>query len=360
MGALQTERISIPRHPLFLSCLWQMNDCRLQAVWTENGQVLGEVRSAVGAGDLMGLSAVRRVRRYEETLDELIGELAKMLGRRLDGTPVAISGVASSQRGWEELPCAEAPFHLDGSGLNWKWMGQLDCETPGGGEDHAMLLVSGVRTKTDLMRGPETQILGLFAAALYGYGGEALLVLPGVYSKHVRIEEGAVTAFQTYLTGEVYELLMRQSVLAQAVRGDGEEEAREGKKEGHGEGFSLDAPEEHEAFLAGVRAGADGPLLHRLYRVRTRKLLDNAPAHTNAAYLGGLLIGSELDALRRGGAATAPLFVCCEGTMAALYHEACAVLRLSNHSVPPRAMETATALGHRVFLARHVAGWGRE
>src|SRR5206468_10724151 len=72
--------------------------------------------------------------------------------------PLVISGMASSSVGWRDLPYAKTPFPLDGSGvwsqeLNWskpEWLGPT-------------YLISGVATAYDMMRGEETEIIGLMS-----------------------------------------------------------------------------------------------------------------------------------------------------------------------------------------------------
>src|SRR3546814_4789014 len=61
------------------------------------------------------------------------------------------------------------------------------------------------------MRGEETQVLGALAA-LPATGG--LVCLPGTHSKWVRVEDGALQGFATYMTGEVFDLLQGHSILS--------------------------------------------------------------------------------------------------------------------------------------------------
>jgi 2-dehydro-3-deoxygalactonokinase len=80
------------------------------------------------------------------------------------------------------------------------------------------------------------------------------------------------------MTGEFFALLSRHSVLANSVTSCSH----------------LGGPENLANFDDGVRAGAADNLLHAVFRVRTRALLEKAPPTENYHYLSGLLIGAEL------------------------------------------------------------------
>jgi 2-dehydro-3-deoxygalactonokinase len=126
----------------------------------------------------------------------------------------------------------------------------------------------------DVMRGEETQILG--ALALRPEAG--LLVLPGTHSKWARIEAGRVVWFATFMTGELFAVLRRHSILGRLMQ---------------------EGPGDPEAFGRGVRFGlsgdrAAGGLLRRLFSARTLGLFDRLPATGLADYLSGLLLGDEI------------------------------------------------------------------
>lgn len=66
------------------------------------------------------------------------------------------------------------------------------------------------------MRGEKTQIAG-FLAARPDFDG--VLCLPDTHSKWVRISAGEICHFQTLMTGEMFDLLARYSVLRHSVGG---------------------------------------------------------------------------------------------------------------------------------------------
>ena len=61
----------------------------------------------------------------------------------------------------------------------------------------------------DVMRGEETQLVGAVAAD----EASVLAVLPGTHSKWARVDRGRVVDFTTYMTGELYGVLLSHSIL---------------------------------------------------------------------------------------------------------------------------------------------------
>jgi 2-dehydro-3-deoxygalactonokinase len=169
--------------------------------------------------------------------------------------PVIISGMAGSSIGWQEIPYAGLPFPLDGS------RARCDEVEPG------IWIIGGVRSERDVMRGEETELLGM-----EGLPDDVLVILPGTHSKHCRIAKGKLAGFDTYMTGEVFAVLRTHSVLRKSI----------------GPGW------DEESFARGARAGATRPLLSELFQVRARDLLEGVSPAAGFSFLSGLLIGSEL------------------------------------------------------------------
>ncbi len=186
--------------------------------------------------------------------------------------PIYISGMATSNIGWHEVDYAECP--LDPRALS-QALAQVEAM------DSTICFVPGVRCanifgEPDVMRGEETEILGL----VHGMGetptGRRLICVPGTHCKWARIEDGALTSFFTSIAGELFHLLKTGSVLA---RGD-------------------DGQPCSEAFDGGLELAAPGgvSLLHLLFTARARQATGAlAPAHS-ASFLSGLIIGHDVRA----------------------------------------------------------------
>ena len=129
--------------------------------------------------------------------------------------PAIISGMAGSRQGWRETPYESLPVTPD------MLASHLMRFTTATGR--AVAIVPGVMLRTpgrdgDVIRGEETQIVGLLESEPAFAG---VVVLPGTHSKWVTVADGAIGDFQTYLTGELFELLSRQSFLRHSVAEDG-------------------------------------------------------------------------------------------------------------------------------------------
>lgn len=182
------------------------------------------------------------------------------------GTLCLISGMAGSKQGWREAPYCACPAGFDAiaAALEWVEPGRIAI-VPGLSIDK-----NGV---PDVMRGEETQIFG--ALQLLGLRN-ARLVLPGTHSKWATVTNRQVTDFSTWMTGEFYALLRRQSILSRMLPEDDPE---------------LDAA----AFGQGVAHALAGPgLLNTAFSTRTLSLFSRMATEALPSYLSGLVIGEEL------------------------------------------------------------------
>jgi 2-dehydro-3-deoxygalactonokinase len=206
----------------------------------------------VEAGDFAGV------------LDEEIGAWLEQ-----EAGAVFMSGMIGSRQGWKEVPYLACPVDLDAIAD-----GCADVAWRGG----RVFIVPGLSCRDgdgvpDVMRGEETQILGWIDEL----GRDAVVCLPGTHSKYVRVRDRRIIDFTTHMTGEVFGVLWRHSILG-----------RLGDRE---------TVEDEAAFDAGVDRSAHGQgLLHHLFGVRARGLFAEIPAAGLASYLSGLLIGHEIRA----------------------------------------------------------------
>jgi 2-dehydro-3-deoxygalactonokinase len=203
----------------------------------------------------------------------LQGVAGDWLGAR-PGLPVIASGMVGSAQGWREAPYAACP--ADATALAGQLIG---FEALPGVQLH---IVPGVRSageRPDVMRGEETQIVGVLAQQP-ALARRSSLVMPGTHCKWVRVEGGRIVAFHTFMTGELFALLRDHSILGRP--------AREG---GGGTVRSDDAFE--RGVLAILRQGAAGATA-LLFSTRTLVLGGQLQAADSLEYLSGLLVGEEL------------------------------------------------------------------
>ena len=251
------------------------------------------------------------------------GGHAAVLARHLDGWPerrILLGGMVTSRGGWVEtpyVPCPADAAQVAGAAIRRREGGR-DLRFLAGvslGEGPAI---------TDVMRGEEVQIFGLGAA------GPALVVLPGTHSKWARIEAGRVAGFRTFMTGELYDLVLRRSLAGALAEGE--------------------APDE-EAFASGVREGAaTGAPAAALFSARPRVLAGALPPSGVAAFLSGLLIGNEVrEADLLLGAPGGDVALLGAPELQDRYARALSILGRAARLAPPDAAATGFAR-----LARHM------
>jgi 2-dehydro-3-deoxygalactonokinase len=239
------------------------------------------------------------------------------------------------------LPYAKAPFPLDGQTLraqelNWNkpsWVGPT-------------YLISGVATSHDMMRGEESEIIGLMAAPeMKRMRKRCLLILPGTHSKHVWIEDQSVVGFCTFMTGELFDVLGRQSLLRASIDLDS-----------HPRSNSL-SESDRAAFQEGVSWAKEHGLAGGLFRVRTRAVLDRRPLAENTWFFSGLLIGVELASLGRNSDKR-PIILAAARGLSELYALALGITTNQTEwiQLSPAQVEHATTAAHALFLQNELSG----
>lgn len=260
--------------------------------------------------------------------------------------PAVISGMASSTVGWKELPYATVPFPLDGSELVYD---RLELETQSSVSD--VFLVSGVATADDILRGEESELIGLHAASQHaGFADsdhsdqETVVILPGTHSKQIRVRHGNIIGFQTFMTGELFELLSTHSLLKVSVQWPVTPE-----------GWNLTIGADQQAFCEGVDSARRRGLAGSLFRVRTRTVLDRVPAAENSWFLSGLLIGAELSEIASTLSNTR-IFLAGAAKFLAAYQLALDRWGMTERVtvIPEGTIRYSTVRAHQLFLEHHL------
>lgn len=289
---------------------WGTSSFRLWAL-SAVGEVLAERRSAEGMGRLAP----------EDFAPVLEAHLAALSVPR--EVPVLICGMAGAAAGWRNVPYLPAPCLLASIAGGAVQVGQ-------GGRDIRILpgVAQHDACRPDVMRGEETLLLGL----LQGEHPPAALLccLPGTHSKWARIENGCLTGFSTYMTGELFARLTEGGTLA---------------------GFMQAGIFVPEAFEAGLRAALAEPaaLTRALFGLRAGALLCPDSAPEAASRLSGLLIGQEIAGL--GATPKVPVTLVASGLMAERYQQAFAIAGL------PHRLCDADPLARAGLLAAARAIW---
>jgi 2-dehydro-3-deoxygalactonokinase len=221
------------------------------------------------------------------TLETNTGPGVAALGRKLAATflervaawdqtygalPAVFCGMAGSTLGWREVSYLACPIHPE------KIVDKALCFDDAG---RRILIAPGLSCRNrlmspDVMRGEETQILGAMHLHDELARGLHIVCLPGTHTKWVVLRDGVIEHFLTGVTGEVFDMLSRHSVLV---------------------GKSDETVLSRTAFDRALEQTAhhpDAELIHLLFQVRSRQLAGELKARDAAGFLSGLMIGQDV------------------------------------------------------------------
>jgi len=153
------------------------------------------------------------------------------------------------------------------------------------------------------------QILGALRLHPQLTKGRHLLCLPGTHTKWVAVTDGAVSQFQTALSGELFEILRRHSVLA--------------RDSAPPEELSVDG--QSPAFALGLESARQkADLLHLLFSTRSRAVTGDMAKEDAASYLSGLVLGKDVATALALFDLDGSVQLICTPLLAALYGKALA------------------------------------
>jgi len=216
----------------------------------EEGEVLEARSDPRGAGGL--------------TPDQFPQVLRDVAGDWLaSGCAVMICGMAGARAGWVEAPYVFCPA------------GPEDLAAQVVQPEDGVAIAPGVALSADglddVMRGEETQAVGLF-----GPGESGVMVAPGTHSKWIAVRDGRIERFRTFATGELFAAVRTATLIGRGLPEPGADDA---------------------AFDEGVRlALADPAITAHLFSVRVRQLSGGLDPQGASDFLSGLLLGAEIAA----------------------------------------------------------------
>lgn len=190
--------------------------------------------------------------------------LFKHIGHWLHpGARVILSGMITSRHGWLETPYVRLPANLNDLLAHAETSFTQDIELiflPG---------LSQTCPRADVIRGEELQLVGAAQNA-----SRAMVVMPGTHSKWAIVRDGSVTAFQTIVTGELFDAILNHTLVGQLAVGETINKT---------------------VFTRAVKRGFEsGVLVSELFQSRSAVLLGELAADHVHSYLSGLLIGNEI------------------------------------------------------------------
>lgn len=230
---------------------WGTSNLRVMRI-AEGGAVLDSRADPRGAG---GLAPDQ----FRAVLDDVAGDWLN------EGLPVLVSGMAGARGRWREMAYLSCPAGV----------AELASAVASPDDAPHVSIAPGVAVLQDgrlqdVIRGEETQVFGLDAP------DDAVVVAPGTHSKWIRTAGGRITDFRTFMTGELFAVIRKGTILGAEMGKPGVDD---------------------EAFAAGVqRSLRDPAVTAALFSVRVEGLAGRLSPTSSADYLSGLLIGAEVAA----------------------------------------------------------------
>ncbi len=339
---LLKQRLANPKK--ILSCDWGTSTLRLRLVDFTSLKILAESKSNKGIAAINELwnqkknaDIPERIYFYLDVIQEHILKLTRDYSA-LQGTPLIISGMASSSIGIINLPYGNLPFQTTGKGIPTHWLEVSDRFK------HPVLLISGIRSENDVMRGEETQLIGVIKSLKdQNQKGKKLFIFPGTHSKHIKVNNEQATDFKTFMTGEYYQLLSTKSILSESVEEDKDFNEKSS-----------------ETFIRGVRQAVGSNLLNSSFWVRTNELFGEFTKKENLDYLSGLIIGTELKELQHQN--TGKVYLCCSSNLKIRYETAMIALGIAEVKVfSVQELDEAVIMGQcQIFRQFQKSGYFLE
>lgn len=196
------------------------------------------------------------------------------------GDRLMLCGMAGAREGLHEVPYLPCPISANqwASGTADIALGEWRVSIAAG------LSCRTLQGRSDVMRGEEAQVFGALTLDPALAAGTHWLLLPGTHSKWVRVKDGSITGFRTFMTGELFALLERSSL---AVAG------------------SAAGNDNEPGFSAGLdRTLEGGGLSGNLFEARSAQLVEGRSGDWGRGFLSGLLVGTEVAELAPQGLVT--------------------------------------------------------
>ena len=188
----------------FISVDWGTSNLRIRFVSDSDFQIQGEFFYNHGLKKMNKIWVESKnifPNKKNYLLDKLIEFIDKTLFEHTNIKNIIISGMASSSIGIQELDYSPIPLDLFNPDIVLKkieWKGKT------------ISLISGIKKNDDIVRGEETQVIGITEE--FVKQDNVLIIIPGTHSKHIYCEDGIITDFKTFMTGEIFSCLSENTI----------------------------------------------------------------------------------------------------------------------------------------------------
>ena len=239
----------------------------------DNDNELACVKGAFGArsGKLQGRDFL-----YGKLRELIFGVLNEKGISERDVECIMVSGMAGSEGGICNIP------HISLPAGEMKLAQSVVSKTVGEITSIPFIFVPGLKQMengrmTDIMRGEETETAGICNAL--GLRDGAVLVLPGTHNKVIRLNAaGEIVGFQTTMSGEIADIVIKNSILAGSVAHD----------------FDL----VEEQFYAGADFAEQNGLNAAVFHVRVMGM-DGLGRDELSSFLYGAVFSQDVESIKR-------------------------------------------------------------
>lgn len=213
--------------------------------------------------------------KFDRDFANVFREYARHLPTHGGAADVVITGMVGSNMGWHDTGYVACP-------MDWKNYVSNSTRFTLGDYDIAILPGASFANEfayRDIMRGEEVQVLGALRIGTVD-AGKHLFCLPGTHTKWVVVDGHSLDAFATSMQGELFDMLVHDSVLVPP-----------------GEADALHAGIVEEPFSAGVgilEAYRGLGFAEALFSVRCNNVSGHLPAADTVSYLSGIVVAADV------------------------------------------------------------------
>ena len=209
--------------------------------------------------------------RFPEVFQNLVGDWGGV-------ACTLMAGMVGSANGWEEAAYIPTPASIEDMR---KGIHSLSCL-------EKVYIVPGVSCRSsdgiyDVIRGEEVQVLGLQERRRNSWTDDRekhLICLPGTHSKWLETSRETLLSFTTVMSGDFFAAVCSKTIMSLMLKSEQQ--------------FS------DEAFLHGVSLSSlAGGVMSRMFKVRSSYLFGQVKPEHMESMISGVIIGSEIDEMRR-------------------------------------------------------------
>ena len=200
----------------------------------------------------------------------LVNELQDYLSEKLI-IDILCCGMIGSKQGWKESGYFSVPFTPE----FYKKLLFINTKN----KKLNVYIVPGLKQKNppDVMRGEETQALGIIKKYK---NFDGVVCFTGTHSKWLQIVNNEIISFETFMTGELFEIISQYSILKNSI--------------------STKKIDVHLATEYALIAFSDPHKYSKnLFELRAKNLIDNLNSKEVLSCLSGLTIGLEIAGSRK-------------------------------------------------------------